>query len=132
MTRVPLVQLIDSESAPNDFLRTGDGRTFADLIGPAGLREIATYAHVLAPHKDLVIPRTVAGCLGEPTRLVDHAHRVGLAVQVWTFRAERRFLPSGADFPTELSRFAGLGIQGLFSDHPDQAVAALRKPAMKV
>lgn len=56
MTRVPLVQLIDSESAPNDFLRTGDGRTYADLVEPRGLREIATYAQVLAPHKDLVLP----------------------------------------------------------------------------
>ena len=130
MTRVPLVQLVDSESAPNDFLRTGDGRTYADLIEPAGLREISTYAHVLAPHKDLVIPRTASGTLGEPTRLVDQAHRAGLAVQLWTFRAERRFRPTGTDFPTELNRFAALGIQGLFADHPDQAVAALRKPAL--
>jgi glycerophosphoryl diester phosphodiesterase len=132
MTRVPLVQLIDSGSAPNDFLRTGDGRTYADLIEPRGLREIATYAQVLAPYKDLVVPRSPDGCLGEPTRLVDHAHRAGLGVQVWTFRAERRFLPTGTDFPTELARFATLGLQGIFADHPDQAVAALRKPALNV
>jgi glycerophosphoryl diester phosphodiesterase len=132
MAQVPLVQLIDSESAPNDFLRTGDGRTYADLIEPRGLREIATYAQVLAPYKDLVIPRTAEGCLGEPTRLVDHAHRAGLGVQVWTFRAERRFLPTATDFPTELTRFAALGLQGVFCDHPDQAVAALRKPALNV
>ncbi|MGZ0151065.1 glycerophosphodiester phosphodiesterase family protein [Kribbella sp. WER1] len=132
MAQVPLVQLIDAESAPNDFLRTGDGRTYADLIEPRGLREVATYAQVLAPHKDLVVPRTADGCLGEPTRLVDHAHRAGLAVQVWTFRAERRFLPTATDFPTELTRFAALGLQGVFSDHPDQAVAVLRKPALNV
>ncbi|MET9316895.1 glycerophosphodiester phosphodiesterase [Kribbella sp. NPDC003505] len=132
MTRVPLVQLIDSESAPNDFLRIGDGRTYADLIEPRGLREIATYAQVLAPYKDLVLPRTAAGCLGEPTRLVDHAHRAGLAVQVWTFRAERRFLPTATDFPTELTRFAALGLQGVFTDHPDQTVATVRKPALNV
>lgn len=132
MTRVPLVQLVDSESAPNDFLRTGDGRTYADLVEPRGLREIATYAQVLAPHKDLVLPRTADGCLGEPTRLVDDAHRAGLGIQVWTFRAERRFLPTATDFPTELTRFAALGLQGVFADHPDQAVAALRKPALNV
>ncbi|HEY3515273.1 glycerophosphodiester phosphodiesterase [Kribbella sp. NPDC051137] len=132
MAHVPLVQLIDAESAPNDFLRTGDGRTYADLIEPRGLREVATYAQVLAPHKDLVVPRTADGCLGEPTRLVDRAHRAGLAVQVWTFRAERRFLPTATDFPTELTRFAALGLQGVFSDHPDQAVAALRKSALNV
>jgi glycerophosphoryl diester phosphodiesterase len=129
MTRVPLVQLVDSQGAPNDFQRTGDGRTFADLIQPAGLREVSTYAHALAPHKDLVIPRTPTGALGEPTRLVDQAHRAGLAVQVWTFRAERRFLPTDVDFPTELSRFTRLGIEGLFADHPDQAAAAVRRTA---
>ncbi len=132
MTRVPLVQLVDAESAPNDFLRTGDGRTFADLIEPAGLREVSTYAQVLAPHKDLVIPRRPDGSLGEPTRLVDQAHRAGLAVQVWTFRAERRFLPADADFPAELAAFTRLGIQALFTDQPDQAIAALRKTALNV
>ncbi|TDO68161.1 glycerophosphoryl diester phosphodiesterase [Kribbella sp. VKM Ac-2571] len=132
MTRVPLVQLVDSGSAPNDFLRTGDGRTYADLIEPRGLREIATYAQVLAPCKDLVVPRSADGCLGEPTRLVDQAHRAGLGVQVWTFRAERRFLPTGTDLPTELARFAALGLQGIFADHPDQAVAALRTSVLNV
>jgi glycerophosphoryl diester phosphodiesterase len=129
---VPLVQLVDSESAPNDFLRTGDGRTFADLIQPAGLREVSTYAQVLAPHKDLVIPRRPDGSLDEPTRLVDQAHRSGLAVQLWTFRAERRFVPTNTDFPAELRAFARLGIQALFTDHPDQAVAAVRKTALNV
>ncbi len=132
MTDVPLVQLVDSESAPNDFLRHGDGRTFADLIAPSGLREISTYAQVLAPHKDLVIPRTADGSLGEPTRLVDQAHRAGLSVQLWTFRAERRFLPTGLDLPGELARFAATGIDGVFSDHPDIAVAAMAKTTLKV
>ena len=132
MTAVPLVQLVDSESAPNDFLRHGDSRTFADLIEPAGLREISTYAQVLAPHKDLVIPRTANGCLGEPTRLVDQAHRTGLSVQPWTFRAERRFLPTGLDLAGELDRFAATGIDGVFADHPDVAVAVAAKKALKV
>ncbi|TCC58642.1 glycerophosphodiester phosphodiesterase [Kribbella pittospori] len=132
MTRVPLVQLVDADGAPNDFRRTGDGRTFADLIEPAGLREVSTYAQVLAPHKDLVIPRTATGNLGEPTRLVDQAHRVGLNVQIWTFRAERRFLPRALDLPAELCRFAALGIQGVFADHPDIATATLKQTALNV
>jgi glycerophosphoryl diester phosphodiesterase len=132
MTDVPLVQLIDTENAPNDFLRTGDTRTFADLIQPSGLREISTYAQVLAPHKDLVIPRTASGALGEPTRLVDLAHRAGLSVQLWTFRAERRFLPTGLDLAGEIARFAATGVDGVFSDHPDIAVAAAAKTSLKV
>lgn len=132
MTRVPLVQLVDSESSPYDCLRAGDGRTFTDLLTPAGLREISTYAQILAPHKDLVIPRTADGALGEPTKLVDQAHRAGLAVQVWTFRAERRFTPAGLDLAGELARFAATGIDGVFADHPDIAVAAAAKTSLKV
>ncbi|WBQ06520.1 glycerophosphodiester phosphodiesterase family protein [Kribbella sp. CA-293567] len=132
MTDVPLVQLVDSGSAPNDFLRHGDARTFADLIAPSGLREISTYAHVLAPHKDLVIPRTADGSLGEPTRLVEQAHRAGLSVQLWTFRAERRFLPTGLDLAGELARFAATGVDGVFADHPDIAVAAAARTSLKV
>jgi glycerophosphoryl diester phosphodiesterase len=133
MTDVPLVQLVDSEGTPNDFLRFGDDRTFADLTGPAGLREISTYAEVLAPHKDLVIPRRPDGGLDEPTRLVEQAHRAGLKVQVWTFRAERRFLPTGMDLAAELRAFAATGIDGVFADHPDIAVTTMaRRATLKV
>lgn len=128
MTGVPLVQLIDSDGATCP----GDRRTFADLIEPAGLREISTYAQVLAPHKDLVIPRTPSGSLGEPTRLVEQAHRTGLAVHVWTFRAERRFLPAGLDLAGELRRFAATGIDGVFADHPDVAVELATELAANV
>jgi glycerophosphoryl diester phosphodiesterase len=132
MTDVPLVQLIDSDGAPHDFLRVGDRRTFADLIEPAGLREISTYAQVLAPHKDLVIPRTASGALDAPTSLVDQAHRAGLAVHLWTFRAEQRFLPIGLDLAAELARFAATGIDGVFADHPDIAVALAAKVNQRV
>jgi glycerophosphoryl diester phosphodiesterase len=132
MTDVPLVQLIDSYGAPNDFLRVGDRRTFADLIEPAGLREISTYAQVLAPHKDLVIPRTASGALDAPTSLVDQAHRAGLAVHLWTFRAEQRFLPTGLDLAAELARFAATGVDGVFADHPDIAVALAAKVDQRV
>jgi glycerophosphoryl diester phosphodiesterase len=132
MTDVPLVQLIDSDGAPNDFPHVGDRRTFADLIEPAGLREISTYAQVLAPHKDLVIPRTASGELDAPTDLVDQAHRAGLAVHLWTFRAEQRFLPTGLDLNGELTRFAATGIDGVFADHPDIAVAVAAKVDQRV
>jgi glycerophosphoryl diester phosphodiesterase len=132
MTAVPLVQLIDSDGAPDDFRRGGDRRTFADLVEPAGLREISTYAQVLAPHKDLVMPRTASGALDSPTTLVDEAHRAGLAVHLWTFRAEQRFLPTGLDLAAELARFAATGIDGVFADHPDIAVALAAKVTQRV
>jgi len=40
--KVPLVQLIDSTGAPADWVAAGDKRTYADMIKPAGLAEVAS------------------------------------------------------------------------------------------
>ena len=37
---------------------------------------------------------------------------------------QRRFLPTGLDLAGELARFSATGIDGVFADHPDVAVAA--------
>jgi glycerophosphoryl diester phosphodiesterase len=138
-TRVPLVQLLDATGAPYDFIVAGDPRTYADLATPEGLREIATYADGVGPNKNLIVPRDAAGNLLDPTSFVRDAHRAGLVVHPWTFRKENNFLP--ADFrqgnpaspeflratgnaPAEFRLFFRLGVDGLFSDHPDTAVAS--------
>jgi glycerophosphoryl diester phosphodiesterase len=138
MTRLPLVQLIDATGAPFDLIASGDPRTYADLITPAGLRDIARYADGVGVNKNLVVPRDATGALQAPTTLVRDAHAARLIVHAFTFRAENVFLPrnlqigdpAGAgfaaargDFPAELQLFAGLGLDGLFTDHPDVAVA---------
>jgi glycerophosphoryl diester phosphodiesterase len=125
MTRVPLVQLINGAGQPYDFTASGDPRTYADLVKPAGLAEIAGYAQGIGANTSLMIP-LVAGRLGTPTTLVKDAHAAGLIVHGWTFRAENVFLPddfdSSAD-PTAIGNLAGqidaflkLGMDGLFSD----------------
>lgn len=131
--RVPLVQLINSTGAPFDFVDSGDPRTYNDLVTPAGLREIAGYAKGVGPAKDRIIPRDAGGFLTRPTTLVADAHRAGLVVHPWTFRAENTFLP--ADFRSsaipaeygdlfgELEVFFATGIDGVFTDNPDIAVA---------
>jgi len=115
-----------------------DPRTYKDLITPAGLAEIATYADGIGPSKNLIVPRDAAGNLQAPTTLVRDAHRAGLKVHPWTFRRENNFLPADfrqgnpasqyyllapGDFPAELRLFFRLGVDGLFSDNPDTAVA---------
>jgi glycerophosphoryl diester phosphodiesterase len=53
--RVPLVQLIGGSGAPYDCTVAGDPRSYADLITPAGLAEIAGYADAIGagqePHR---------------------------------------------------------------------------------
>jgi glycerophosphoryl diester phosphodiesterase len=137
-TRLPLVQLIDEVGRPYDFVVAGDPRTYADLVTPEGLAEIATYADGVGPSKNLIVPRDPAGNLLEPTSLVRDAHRAGLVVHSWTFRRENSFLPldfrqgnpaspfyllAMGDFPAELRLFFRLGVDGVFSDNPDVAVA---------
>ena len=138
MTDVPLVQLIDATGKPYDFVVSGDPRTYADLVTPAGLAEVATYADGVGVNKDLIVPRDAQNRLLSPTTLIRDAHRAGLLVHSWTFRRENTFLPEDfrqgnpaspvylqapGDFPAELRLFYKLGLDGVFSDNPDVAVA---------
>ncbi|ACC78968.1 glycerophosphodiester phosphodiesterase [Nostoc punctiforme] len=122
-TDLPLVQLLNNSGKPNDFVVSGDERTYADLVTASGLREIAKYAQAVGVHKNLLIPRDSSGKLQSPTSLVTDAHTAGLLVHVWTFRNEDCFLP--LDFQGnpqgEYELFFSLGVNGVFSDYPDMA-----------
>jgi glycerophosphoryl diester phosphodiesterase len=134
LTRVPLVQLLNDSGQPYDFTRSGDVRTYTDLAAPAGLAEIAGYADAIGVNKNLLIPRTPEGALAAPTTLIADAHARGLRVHGWTFRTENAFLPielrsspaaqAGGDLVTELQRFMALGIDGVFTDQPDEGIRA--------
>jgi glycerophosphoryl diester phosphodiesterase len=138
MTRLPLIQLIDATGAPFDFVAAGDPRTYADLVTPAGLHQIARYADGIGVNKNRIVPRDATGKLLAPTDLIPDAHAEHLLVHAWTFRAENTFLPLDfqigdpasplfaglrGDFPAELKLFLGLGLDGVFSDQSDVTVA---------
>jgi glycerophosphoryl diester phosphodiesterase len=133
MTRLSIVQLINGSGRPFDFTLAGDPRTYADMATPAGLREIASYADGVGPTKTLVIPVAADGNLGTPTTLVRDAHRAGLTVHIWTMRNENSFVPPALRTSTDPSQrgqveaeyaaYWATGIDGLFSDNPDTAVA---------
>ncbi|MFI7583555.1 esterase-like activity of phytase family protein [Kocuria sp. M1N1S27] len=135
MTDVDLAQLVNCSGAPFDLAAAGDPRTYADLTTAEGLAEIASYADVLGACKDVMIPREADGTLGAPTPVIADAHAAGLEVHGWTFRAENVFLPaehrSGidprafGDLAGEIEVFVEAGMDGLFADHPDLAVAAV-------
>jgi glycerophosphoryl diester phosphodiesterase len=133
---VPLVQLLSAEGAPADLVAAGDPRTYADLVTPTGLADIATYAAGIGPDKNMVIARNPDDTLGAPTSLVPDAHAVGLLVHPYTFRNENQFLPANlrsaggpadyGDVFAEYTAFFAAGVDGVFADNPDTALAALR------
>ncbi|WP_395576564.1 glycerophosphodiester phosphodiesterase [Streptomyces sp. BK79] len=131
----PLAVLLSgAKSRPWDFVDNGDPRTTADLITPAGLKEIASYAQGIGPTLDLIIPRDSAGRLTEPTTLVRDAHRAGLILHPYTLRNENPFLPADFRKGTDPDAYGDVfgacrayfatGIDGVFTDHPDTALLA--------
>lgn len=129
-----IVLLSGPTTRPWDFVKSGDPRTVADLVTPAGLKWIASYAQGIGPTLDLVIPKDAAGRLTTPTTLVKDAHARGLLLHPYTLRNENSFLPAdfrrGTDpngygdvFGAAAAYFA-TGIDGIFSDHPDTALLA--------
>ena len=133
-TQVRLVQLI-AEGA------SADGHSYDAMVTAAGLAGIATYADGIGPGRDRIIPRSADGTLGTPTALVADAHAAGLQVHPWTFRPENYFLAkqfrSGAnpkargDAAGEIRLWLEAGVDGVFSDLPAAAVAALAPATAK-
>lgn len=125
-TRLRLIQLVDAEGGPADEPDT----RYADMMTPAGLRTIAAYAWGIGPGVSMVVDDN-----GADTGLVGRAHAAGVKVHVWTLRRENMFLPRAFRKGTDLSApgdFAGAvravaatGVDGMFSDFPGPARAAL-------
>lgn len=140
-----------TSTRPYDWTVSGDPRLLARTYGyfatNAGLDEIAQYADIVAPWKPYIVPTTGTDLDGDgaaddvtgdgevderdrenalPTSLIRRAHRRGLDVHTWTFRNEPRRLASDydGDPKAEYKLFFALGIDGLFSDFTDTAVAA--------
>jgi glycerophosphoryl diester phosphodiesterase len=160
-SRLKMVQLIDADDVdlktgaltyaapydkPFDWAQTGDKRKFSDMVTPAGLAEIKTYADGIGPWKRYIV--SVKGTLDAggkvvdvngdgkvndtdtttmaPTTLVADAHKAGLFVHPYTFRNEKRRLAADykGDPALEYKHFFALGVDGLFSDFADTALAA--------
>jgi glycerophosphoryl diester phosphodiesterase len=131
---------------PYDWAKAGDTRLFSAMVTPAGLAEIRTYADAIGPWKPYIVP--VKGTLDAsgnlkdingdgkanlqdatsqaPTTLIADAHKAGLVVHAYTFRNEQRRLASDylGDPKNEYLQFYRLGIDGVFSDFTDTAIAA--------
>ncbi|WP_353953474.1 glycerophosphodiester phosphodiesterase [Knoellia sp. S7-12] len=129
-----LVFLVSGSGRPYDLVDQGDPRTYTDLLTPTSLKALVKDVDGLGVDKSRVIPRNADGTLGTPTVLVANAHKVGLDVTPYTFRAENSFLPVDYRIGTnpathgrmadEVTRFFEAGVDGVFCDQPDICVAA--------
>jgi len=159
-TSVRLIQLVDADDVnpdgsialnppydkPYDWVVSGRAGLFKDLLTPAGLAEVRSYADGIGPWKVYLVSaackKIVAGAcqdvtgdgivderdraLGTPTDIVANAHKLGLLVHPYTFRNEQKRLASDyAGNPiNEYLKFYELGVDGLFADFADTAFAA--------
>lgn len=111
----------------HDALRTGAAPSYAEQLEPAGLAELAESVDGISVPLSRILDDA------SPS-LVQRAHALGLDVFTWTLRAENRHLPPAyrrGDRPDELGDWRGCfravfasGVDGVFADHPELAVAA--------
>ena len=131
---------------PYDWTRAGKTANFDSMLPPAGLAEIKKYADGVGPWKPYIVPvkgtfdtagkmldvngdgavNYADGTSQPATSLVADAHKLGLMVHTWTFRNENRRLANDykGDPKAEYLQFYRLGIDGVFSDQADTAIAA--------
>jgi glycerophosphoryl diester phosphodiesterase len=158
LTDVKLVQLIDADDVkpdgsmslvapyaqPYDFVVSGDPRTFADLLTPAGLDFVNDYADGVGPwkpyllrtrifdpnHDGIADDRNLDGVVNLSDRevvgdtgVIAAAHAAGLVVHGFTFRNDSS-LYGFSDPIAEYKAYYAIGIDGVFSDFPDTALQA--------
>ena len=129
-------------SQATDWKLAGRSELFDYFLTPAGLAFVKTYADGIGPWKPMVVPVkcVVAGCSNytgavsqAPTTLIDDAHKAGLFVHEYTFRSDAA--SSGytltqdmnGDPKNEYLQHFRLGVDGVFTDQTDDAVAARGK-----
>jgi glycerophosphoryl diester phosphodiesterase len=132
------------DGRPYSWTLAGNPRYFGEMLTPAGLAEVKTYADGIGPWKPMVVawqvspyPATNAdgtaytGNLADvnsitPKSLIADAHAAGLFVHSYTFRNEARYLPGfyQGDPTAEYLTFFRAGIDGVFTDFANTGFAA--------
>ena len=124
VTKIRLIQLTAGEGGPAD----NAAPSYAAMLTPTGLKQIAAYAYGIGPDKAQLWSGNTA------TSLVADAHAAGLRVHPWTYRAENYFVrepfrhgtdpATHGDVKAEITAALGQGIDGFFTDFPLQGAEA--------
>ncbi|MGJ3704353.1 glycerophosphodiester phosphodiesterase [Variovorax sp. AFSI2.2] len=131
---------------PYDWVVSNRDGQFKDLLTPRGLQEVRGYADGIGPWKPYLISSACKSIQGgacadvtgdgvvderdrvllPPSDVIANAHKLGLLVHPYTFRSEQKRLTGsfGGNPINEYLAFYEAGVDGLFSDFADTAVAA--------
>ncbi|OUE23353.1 glycerophosphodiester phosphodiesterase family protein [Clavibacter michiganensis] len=138
-----LVYLLEGRGAAVDEVaRHGDAAvTFDEQLTDGGLAALAEEVDGISVGVERICPAVGfrapdgagASSPAPVSDLVERAHRVGLTVFTWTLRPENAFLPrplrgpgpksAHGDHGAHWGRLLDAGVDGVFADHPDLAVA---------
>lgn len=116
-TTEPLILLIgDLTEVPYDLRQSTSKLTYQELLTDKRMLELKKYIAGIGFHKSHLIG----------TKFVESAHKQNLLVHVYTFRSDNSYLDSKYQGRPELEylEFFKLGVDGVFSDFPDDAVKA--------
>ena len=132
------------DGRPYSWTVNGDGRFFGDMLTPAGLAEVKTYADGIGPWKPQLMSLGIANFAAlnpdgsphaatlkevntvTPTSLIADAHKAGLFVHAYTFRNEQKYLAGfyQGDPLAEYLTYFRAGVDGVFADFSNTAFAA--------
>ena len=131
LTDLRLTQLIWVTGGPADDSQ----QTYAHMLEKEGLVAIAKYADAIGVelfHSIAVTDNNGRLMVENEHQIIRNAHALDLEVHGFTLRAENAFLPKAyqssqhdheyGDLAAAAAFFTELGIDALFSDHPDQIV----------
>lgn len=96
-----------------------------DAISVEALAQLAAFVRGIGPALHLVLPPAGTGEFHVAPGVVERAHGAGLLVHPYTLRSDK--LPAGYDSLNDLLTVlvVRLGVDGLFTDFPDQVLAWL-------
>ncbi len=122
---LPLVQLI-AETEWEEKCVQKDGEwvsyNYDWMRTPEGLKKIAGYADGIGPWFPMLVDEVPGDAPYAPNQLTSTAHKLGLEVHPYTFRADPQQLPDNMEsFDQLLALYLNdIGVDGVFTDHPDK------------
>lgn len=134
LTPIKLMFLVNSQPPPASIMAANGIARWSDVWSPEGLKKIRSFADIVGPETQIILPRDADGRSLPASRFVADAHAAGLPVHVWSVNPENVDLPADlrcgdpkapgfegrrGDVGTLIRRLYVQGVDGAFSDAPD-------------